>query len=68
MFELFRLLQDTFDAVTHAAALKHEKEMEWFWYQKRNALSTAISALLVNWQYGGKSIGNNRYSVERPGM
>ena len=55
------------DVVTHAAARKHEKEVEWFWRQKRGALSTAVSAELVNWQYGGKSIGKNRYSVERAG-
>ena len=55
------------DGVTHAAAHKHENEVEWFWRQKRDALSTAFSAQLVNWQCGGKSIGKNRYSVERPG-
>ena len=56
------------DVVTHAAAHKHENQVElWFWHQKRDALSTVFSAQLVNWQYGGKSIGKNRYSVERPG-
>ena len=55
------------DVVTHAAADKHENEVEWFWRQKRDALSTAFSTQLVNWQYGGKSVGKNRYSVERPG-
>ena len=52
------------DVVTHAAARKHEKEEEWLWRQKRDALSTVVSAQLVNLQYGGKSIGKNRYSVE----
>ena len=52
------------DVVTHAAAHKHEKEEEWFWRQKRDTLSTAVSAQLANWQYG---IARNRYSVERPG-
>ena len=55
------------EVVTHAAAHKHENEVEWFWLQKRDALSTAFSAQLVNWQYGWKSIGKNRFSVERPG-
>ena len=55
------------DVVTQAAVHKHENEEEWFWRQKRDTLSTAISAQLVNWQYGGKSIGKNRHSVERPG-
>ena len=55
------------DVVTHSAAHKHENEVDWFWRQKRDALSTAFSAQLVNWQYRGKSIGKNRYSVERPG-
>ena len=45
------------DVVTHAAGHKHENEEEWFWRQKRYALSTAVSGQLVNWQYGGKSIG-----------
>ena len=52
------------DVVTHAATHKHENEVEWFWRQKRDTLSTAFSAQLVNWQYGGKSIGKNGYSVE----
>ena len=55
------------DVMTHAAVHKHENEEEWFLCQKRDTLSTAISAQLVNWQYGGKSIGKNRYSVERSG-
>ena len=58
------------DVVTHAAAHKHENEVDWFWPQKKDALSTgltAFSAQLVNWQYGGKSIGKNRFPVERPG-
>ena len=55
------------DVVTHAAAHRHENEVDWFWRQKRNALSTAFSAQLVNWQYGGNSIGKNGFSVERPG-
>ena len=55
------------DVVTHAAAHKRENEVEWFWRQKRDALSTAFSPQVVNRQYGGKSIGKNRYSVERPG-
>ena len=55
------------DVVTHAAVHEHENEEEWFWRKKRDTLSTAVSAQLVNWQYGGKSIGKNRYSVERPG-
>ena len=44
------------DVVTHSAAHKHENEEEWYWRQKRDALSTAFSAQLVNWQYGRKSI------------
>ena len=40
------------DVVTHAAA--HQHEVEWFWRQKRDALSTTFSAQLFNWQ---KSIG-----------
>ena len=55
------------DVVIHAAAHKHKNEVEWFWCQKRDALSTAFSAQLVNWQYGEKSIGKNTNSVERPG-
>ena len=55
------------DVVNHAAVHKHENDVEWFWHQKRDALSTAFSAQLVNWQFGGKSIGKNRFSVERPG-
>ena len=54
--------------MTHAVAHKHENEEEWLWRQKRDALSTAVLAQLVNWQYGGKSTGKNRYSVERPEM
>ena len=45
------------DVVTHAAAHKHKNEVEWIWSQKRDSLSTAFSAQLVNWQYGEKSIG-----------
>ena len=56
------------DVVIHSAAQKHKNEVERFWRQKRDALSTAFSAQLVNWQYGEKGIGKNRYSVERPGM
>ena len=55
------------EVVTHAATQKHENEVEWFWLQKRDALLTAFSVQLVNWQYGGRSIGKSRYSVERPG-
>ena len=55
------------DVVTQAVAHKYENEEEWFWHQKRDALSTAVSAQVVNWQYGEKSIGKNKYSVERPG-
>ena len=31
------------NVVTHAAAHKHENGIEWFWRQKRDALSTAFS-------------------------
>ena len=55
------------DVVIDAAAHKHKNEVEWLWRQKRDALSTSFSAQLVNWQYSEKSIGKNRYSVQRPG-
>ena len=55
------------DDVIHAATHKHKNEVEWFRRQKRDALSTAFLAQLVNWQYGENSIGKNRYSVEQPG-
>ena len=55
------------DVMTYAAAHKRENEVEWFWRQKRDALSTAFLAQVVNWQYDRKSVGKNRYSVERPG-
>ena len=42
--------------MTHAATHKHENDVELFWHQKRDTLSTAFSAQLVNWQYGGKRI------------
>ena len=36
------------DVVTHAATHKHENEVEWFWRQKRDTMSTTYSAQL-NW-------------------
>ena len=36
---LFVCREILLDVVTHAAAHKHENEVEWFWGQKRDALS-----------------------------
>ena len=38
------------DFVTHAATHKHENEVELFWHQKRDTLSTGFSAQLAVWR------------------